>query len=140
MNLFVYGSLQFADVWYVVTGTRPRTEPAHLQDHCVRRVRGASYPALVRRAGDVASGRLVRGVSRRALRRLDAFEGASYARRRVVVGTAHGRAAACVYAWHPAARARLSDSGWDAAAFDLYHRRRFAAYWRRRLRRTPNCV
>ena len=137
MNLFVYGSLRFADVWHAVTGTHRQSEPAHITEYCVRGVRGASYPALVRDDGYVAFGRLVRGVSRRTLRRLDAFEGAWYVRRRVVVRTARGPAAAFVYAWHPAARPRLSDAGWDVEAFDSYHRRHFVAYWRRRLRRSP---
>ena len=135
-NLFVYGSLQFADVMFAVTGAWLRSTPAQLVDYRVFAVRGRPYPALVRAPpGSIARGRLYRGLRAPALRRLDAFEGAWYVRRRVAVSTARGRAVAFVYVWHRAQHKRLADAPWDVDCFRVSQRRRFVAHWRGRSRR-----
>ena len=136
VNVFAYGSLMFSDVLFAVTGAWMRSESAAVRGHCVYAVKGKSYPALLRLPAGVAQGRLYRGISAAQLKRLDAFEGTWYVRRRVHVLTAQGRTVAFAYAWHPAQRNRVAPAGWDDQAFAAYRRRRFAAHWRRRRRRS----
>ena len=95
-HLFAYGSLCAPAVFTLVTGLRRRAEPATLARHRAVRVRGQAYPMLQRLGapeaaqGDVhggvgLTGRLYRHLPASAWRRLDAFEGAWYRRRRVTV-------------------------------------------------------
>ena len=135
-NLLTYGSLMYGDVLFAVTGVWRRSERASLANHRVYRVRGKAYPALLRATGEIAHGRLYRGLGTSALQRLDAFEGAWYLRRRVLVSTGRGRAAADVYVWHPAQRKRLTANAWSADDFAGFQRRRYAAFWLRARRRT----
>ena len=134
-NLFAYGSLMYSDVLFAVTGAWRRSETASLADHRVHMVKGKTYPALLRVAGAAAEGRLYRGLSAADLSRLDAFEGASYVRLRVLVITTRGRVLAFVYVWRLAQCTRLSTEAWRAEDFARDQRRRFATFWLRRRRR-----
>jgi gamma-glutamylcyclotransferase (GGCT)/AIG2-like uncharacterized protein YtfP len=88
MNVFTYGSLMFPEVWIRVTGGGSgEGQPARLRDFEARRIRGQSYPALVRKPGAVTDGVLYPSVAPVALARLDTFEGDFYQRLEVRVET-----------------------------------------------------
>lgn len=80
-RFFFYGTLLDRDVMALVLGRRlpPRAfVPASLPGHARRRVKGASYPIVVRdRRGEVA-GAVVGGLSARDVARLSAYEGPGY--------------------------------------------------------------
>ena len=126
MNLFTYGSLMFPEVWERVTGLCGAGQPALLADHAARRIRGQTYPALVKTAGESTEGVLYADVSPEAVARLDAFEGHFYERIMVAVSVGHGAATrAWVY------RAALPDDPdilaerWDPERFQREHLGRF---------------
>ncbi len=85
---FAYGTLRF--------GERPPCEPARLLGYGCDRLRGLPFPGLWPKRGACTSGVLYRPISRKALARLDAFEGDLSVRRRVEVTTERGES---VRAW-----------------------------------------
>lgn len=80
MNLFVYGSLMFPEVWEKITGLTSRGLPATLQDYAAHRIHDQSYPALIPVDGAVTRGILYTGLDAGTLRKLDDFEGGFYQR------------------------------------------------------------
>ena len=126
MNLFTYGSLMFPEVWERVTGLSGEGQPASLGDHAARRIRGQTYPALVKAVGESTEGVLYADVTPEAVARLDAFEGHFY--ERVMVGVSLG-AGAKTSAW--VYRAALPDDPdilaerWDPERFQREHLGRF---------------
>lgn len=93
--LFVYGTLQDADVLGAVLGRV--VAPAGLRRAMAPHYRavaypGRVYPALVASAGDAADGLLLEDLSELDLAVLDAFEGDEYRRRPIAVsidGSSH---------------------------------------------------
>lgn len=120
--LFAYGTLEFPQVMRALTGRRFRTSPACLKGHVRLTVRGAVYPGLTPRAGGEVSGTLYRGLDRKAIRRLDAFEGPLYRRRVVRVQPVGERSmTALVYLVTPRQRRRLGTTNWDPVVFAGRH-------------------
>jgi hypothetical protein len=81
MRFFFYGTLLDHDVASLVLGRRlpPNAYvPAALPGHARRRVRGASYPIVVRDPKSEVAGAIVGGLSARDVARLAAFEGSRY--------------------------------------------------------------
>ncbi len=80
MLLFLYGSLLDPRVLARQSGEprlARRLRPAVLPDYARRPLRGTPYPTLIRQAGVVTEGALLRA-GPAALRRLAAYEGAEY--------------------------------------------------------------
>jgi gamma-glutamylcyclotransferase (GGCT)/AIG2-like uncharacterized protein YtfP len=118
MNLFVYGTLMEPRIMTSVAGRAPAPIPARLRGHARYAITGVSYPGMVPEPDGEVSGILYRGLGPGELRRLDAFEGAFYCRRRVRVETVEGeRLAAFTYLVRPHYRHRLTALGWDYQAF-----------------------
>ena len=93
--LFVYGTLQDADILAAVLG-RPidmtRLRPAAAPGYRAVAYPGRVYPALVASAADSAPGLLLDGLSALDVAVLDAFEGDEYRRETIAVlagGIAH---------------------------------------------------
>ena len=81
MRFFFYGTLLDSDVASLVLGRRlpPGTfVPAALPGHARRRVKGASYPIVVRDPRSEVLGAIVGGLSARDVKRLAAYEGPRY--------------------------------------------------------------
>jgi hypothetical protein len=81
MRFFFYGTLLDSDVMALVLGRRLPPEAfraAALPGHARRRVKGASYPIVVRDASCEVSGMVVGGLSSRDVARLSAYEGPRY--------------------------------------------------------------
>ena len=87
MNLFVYGTLMFPEVWRRVAGGEHRRQSATLRNYAAYRVRGEPYPVLAPAPGATVSGAIVYGVEDDVLTRLDAYEGDLYVRIDVEVAT-----------------------------------------------------
>ena len=76
-DLFFYGTLRDAETLEIVMGPHFEevvAEVATLADHAVLEVLGEDYPVIVGRAGETATGMLVRGLSEGAVARLNYFE------------------------------------------------------------------
>jgi len=84
-RLFGYGTLTLPGVLEAVAGVCARGEPALLHGYALVRLAGSSYPGIVPRRHGVVRGVLLHGLDERQLRRIDAYEGPAYERRRVVV-------------------------------------------------------
>lgn len=126
MNLFCYGSLQFAKVMRAVVGRDFAAEPAVLGGYARYRVRDAEYPGLLPEPGARTEGTLYRSLDVAAIQALDRFEGAFYERLTLEVELASGaRASAEVYVVVPARRGELSRDPWDAAHFERHDLERF---------------
>lgn len=126
MDLFTYGSLMFPEVWERVTGLCGAGQPASLADHAARRIRGQTYPALVKAAGESTEGVLYADVSPEAVARLDAFEGHFY--ERVMVGVSVGdgaKTSAWVYRAAQPDDPEILEEGWDPERFQRDHLARF---------------
>ncbi len=118
MELFCYGSLEFAEVMRAVTGRSFPHEPARLDGWVRLRARRGAYPGLRPRARASTSGTLWRGVDPASAAKLDRFEGALYVRRTLQVRTSRGeRVAAEVYVVPDERRRELSTQTWDKARF-----------------------
>jgi gamma-glutamylcyclotransferase (GGCT)/AIG2-like uncharacterized protein YtfP len=115
--LFAYGTLMFREVMAAVTGRDGSPVEAVLEGFERRRVRGASYPGIVPRAGGQVHGRLWRGITPEDLARLDRFEGSMYARQVHIVQTPSGPRKAWLYVVRPAQRWMLTSRDWEPAEF-----------------------
>jgi hypothetical protein len=81
MRFFFYGTLLDHDVTSLVLGRRLPPQaytPAALPGHARRRVKGASYPIVVRDPRGEVRGAIVGGLSVRDVERLARYEGPSY--------------------------------------------------------------
>lgn len=114
-SLFVYGTLMLPEVQRAVVGRRFRSVRAVLHGYRRHALRGADYPAIMPEAGASVHGVLLRGISRRVLRILDAYEGSDYVRRRVeVVSERDEPDVTWTYVFAGRRRARLSRHDWRA--------------------------
>lgn len=126
-DVFVYGSLLFADIFEAVTGGSPARVGARLEGYARYRLRGESYPAIVPEPGARTAGAVYRALSQDMLDRLDRFEGEEYVRARVTVVLATGAPVqAHVYVLDPLERHRIDPVPWDPEHFDRTHRAAFA--------------
>ncbi|MFI5031321.1 MAG: gamma-glutamylcyclotransferase family protein [Reyranellales bacterium] len=81
MRFFFYGTLLDSDVARLVLGRRlppGAFVPAELPGHARRRVKGATYPIVVRDPRSQVGGAIVGGLSARDVKRLAAYEGPRY--------------------------------------------------------------
>ena len=126
---FFYGTLLDPDVMALVLGRRlpPRAwVPASLLGHARRRVKGASYPIVVRDPRGEVRGAVVRGLSARDMARLTAYEGPGY--RVVPLRVKVAGAMTTVSVFEPVQN-RLQPSGdlWDLALWQRRAKRAFVA-------------
>lgn len=118
LDLFVYGSLLFADVFRGVTALEARCEPAVLSGFARYRVRDATYPAIVPEEGASTEGGVYRALPPHAMRALDHFEGEMYSRERVTVVRPDGAPWSVeTYVCVEAARHLLESEPWHPDAF-----------------------
>ena len=90
MNLFTYGTLMDPAVWARVAQEPCASQPAVLHGYEARRLRGETFPGLIKCKGTSTPGLLYESVSAAALARLDDYEGDIYTRVRVTVMLASG--------------------------------------------------
>jgi gamma-glutamylcyclotransferase (GGCT)/AIG2-like uncharacterized protein YtfP len=128
-RLFVYGTLMYPAVFQAVCGASLLGQAATLEGYVRRRVRDAIYPAIVACAGARTTGLLVEDLDDGQWARLDAFEGAAYARIVVAVErTADGiRLPAQTYVAAPAAVHALLDEIWSPTEFSAADLQRYLA-------------
>jgi gamma-glutamylcyclotransferase (GGCT)/AIG2-like uncharacterized protein YtfP len=123
-NVFTYGTLLLAEVMEAVAGRRFASVPARLDGFERVRVRGAVYPGA-RAAEASIDGVLWLDVDEASLARLDRFEGDTYERRHLVVGTADGPRDAQAYVVPPANEHLLEPASWDLEGFRREHLARY---------------
>ncbi|MDX1668501.1 MAG: gamma-glutamylcyclotransferase family protein [Limnobacter sp.] len=80
VNVFVYGSLMFHQVWSSVVTGQYLTTNAVLEGHRRHRVEGETYPAAMPSAVHQIEGIVYKNVSPADVKRLDLFEGPEYHR------------------------------------------------------------
>lgn len=78
VNLFVYGTLMYPELYRAITGMEPNYQSARLQGFAVRRLHGRPYPGLMASPGAEAVGLLVSGIDEPTMRALDRYEGEEY--------------------------------------------------------------
>jgi gamma-glutamylcyclotransferase (GGCT)/AIG2-like uncharacterized protein YtfP len=127
-HLFVYGTLQHADVMEAVTGLRPGSRRAVADGLQRFAVRGENYPGAVEAPGESLKGRLYLDLDESLFETLDRFEGEQYQRRVVRVTAADvGSTEAFGYVVATESRGMLSGDPWDFDAFTEHHLAAFLA-------------
>lgn len=118
MHLFTYGSLMFPQVWTTVVRGDYKKQPARLQGHQRRRIKGETYPAAIAAGLDnVIDGQLYMNISPEDMQRLDLFEGSDYEKIEAPVTlTDNSRVMAAVYLYRH--HARLVEKDWDVEWFE----------------------
>lgn len=124
MRFFFYGTLMDPALRaLVLRGLRARSAgPARLAGYRRARVAGKSYPMLVADSRAAVDGVLVRGLPRRALARLDRYEGGDY---RTVTHAVHVGARAVPARVYVAVPGRVKPGG--AWSYEDWRRRAKAA-------------
>ena len=125
MNLFVYGSLMYREVWTRLVDRDFERRPARLSGYRRLKIRNEDYPGLVRGVGTV-SGIVWLDLDEQTVRRLDEFEAECY--RRVsgsVVDDGGKELPADFFVIKESHRAILEDDEWDADDFERRGLRRF---------------
>ena len=117
-SLFTYGSLMFPQIWQRVVSGRYACAPATLDDHARYAVRGASYPGMVRQAGERVAGVVYFDVDEPDIAALDAFEGSDYLRT-VVTARLHNGEAVSVETYLFINRGDLLAQAWEPDNFSL---------------------
>jgi gamma-glutamylcyclotransferase (GGCT)/AIG2-like uncharacterized protein YtfP len=80
VHLFVYGTLQHAHVWRSVVRGEYTSRQAILEGFMASELKGAVYPGLIKKEGEITPGMVYFDISREDILRLDAFEGNNYER------------------------------------------------------------
>lgn len=129
MRFFFYGTLLDSDVASLVLGRRLPPGvfvPASLPGHARRRVKGASYPIVVRDPRSEVRGAIVGGLSARDVERLAAYEGPRYRIAQLKVKI--GGAVTTVSVFEPIER-RFEPTGgaWELVPWQRRYKRAFLA-------------
>ena len=112
-TLFCYGTLQAPEIMESVSGMLPAAEAARLSGYACYCLKNADYPAMTATAGGLVRGKLYRGLDKRALTRLDRFEGELYSRVLIRVETdTHQSISAWAYVINRSWHHRLTDRLW----------------------------
>jgi hypothetical protein len=139
MRFFFYGTLLDSDVMALVLGRRLPPEAfraAALPGHARRRVKGASYPIVVRDASCEVSGMVVGGLSSRDVARLSAYEGPRY--RIAPLKVRAGGRMVVVSVFEPVERSFQPTSGeWDLESWQRRYKRSFVERLRRAFNARP---
>jgi hypothetical protein len=129
MRFFFYGTLLDRDVARLVLGRRLPPQayvPAALPGHARRKVKGASYPIVVRDPRGRVAGAIVGGLSGRDVERLAAYEGPRY--RIAPLKVRIGGVTATVSVFEPLEERFQPTSGkWDLVAWQRRYKRAFLA-------------
>jgi hypothetical protein len=126
--LFLYGTLRDPEILAAVLGRSPSGDDlvlATAPDCAAVGFPDRPYPALVRRAGSVAEGLLLKRVTPRDIAALDAFEGEEYRRGPIAVAVASAVLPAEVY-W-PAIPVPPSSPDWTLDRWTREHKQRVLA-------------
>ena len=139
MRFFFYGTLLDSDVTALVLGRRLPPQAfvsASLPGHARRRVKGATYPIVVRDPCDEAPGAVVSGLSARDLARLTAYEGPGY---RVVPLRVRAEGSMITVSVFEPVQSRLQPSGepWNLGLWQCRHKRAFVGRLRRAFSARP---
>lgn len=125
-NIFVYGSLMFADVWNRVVCHQYKKHNAVLRGFKRLPVKGENYPGLVKSFDGSVAGVVYFAVTAQDIKRLDKFEGRYYKKSPVTVVCDRGyeyKAETCMF--NRRYRRRLSGLPWDPLRFRAQHLSRF---------------
>jgi hypothetical protein len=136
MRFFFYGTLLDRDVASLVLGRRLPPQaytPANLPGHARRRVKGASYPIVVRDPRGEVRGAVVGGLSARDVDRLARYEGPRYRIAPLKVRIDGAMTTVSVFA--PLEERFQPTSGeWDVVAWQRCYKRAFLARFKPALR------
>ena len=111
INIFIYGTLLDEDVSAMVIMETFSVIPANLPDYRALYVKGHIYPGIRAEIGTETSGGVIRGLSAKAISRLEYFEGENYSLKPINVlvrGKTEG-----AYFFVPGPKIVLSDNTWE---------------------------
>ncbi|HEY9052994.1 MAG TPA: gamma-glutamylcyclotransferase family protein [Gammaproteobacteria bacterium] len=125
-SLFCYGTLEFPEIMFRVTGEIFPFESAWISDYARYRVKNQAYPGLVYEPGACTSGTLYHEIKPRHFKRLDAYEGILYSKQEIFIETECGElCCALVYLVPQQKKSVLSSQPWDKEHFERQSYYRF---------------
>ena len=124
-EIFTYGTLMDPDIMTAVAGAGHRQSRATLHNFRRLKVKNADFPGIIPATGFSVQGILYSGISDADLRRLDAFEGEMYQRRKLEAELPSAKKTAVfAYVIKESFRHLLDDKDWDFEHF-LRHKSEF---------------
>jgi len=118
MNLFVYGTLMYEQVWRRLVAGEFERKAAQLSGYRRLKIKNEDYPGLVRGIGTVR-GIVWLAVDRETLRRIDEFEATCYRRNSgVVIDDAGAEIPADFFVIKESFRAIVEEAEWDVEEFE----------------------
>jgi gamma-glutamylcyclotransferase (GGCT)/AIG2-like uncharacterized protein YtfP len=124
-NVFTYGSLMFAPVWQKVVRGTYASVAADAPGLARFRVRGEPYPGSLLKADAITQGRVYFQVSAHDCKRLDDFEGAHYARGRILLTLPDSGQSLDAWTYLYLRPHALEATPWDPLAFERNDMQRF---------------
>ncbi|WP_045031647.1 gamma-glutamylcyclotransferase family protein [Draconibacterium sediminis] len=117
MNVFVYGSLLFPEIADGLCGQKLKSENATLNGYARFALKGADYPAIIKKDNFTVKGKVLRNLDENAIYLLTFYEGDEYGMVPVKVETNSGIINAVAFVWM-AGNEFLEDFDWDEDKFE----------------------
>lgn len=143
MRCFFYGTLRDPLILRIVLGRRvPATSiaPAWMAGFALRAVRGETFPVAIPASDGQIEGIVVWRLGHRDLARLQWFEGSGYQLARGLARISGAPTAQSVLWFQPRFRLKASPAPWRIDRWRRRHRRGFAIFALRRMRRVGGSV
>jgi len=116
-NLFVYGTLLFPEVIQNITGRLFKSSSAKLAGYKRLGILGCDYPAIIEKENALTQGELLFAVDEESMRKIEAFEGDEYVKRKLTVISDKKEFEAIVFIWASDAK-MLTECDWNIAEFN----------------------
>ncbi|WP_297095140.1 gamma-glutamylcyclotransferase family protein [uncultured Draconibacterium sp.] len=117
MNVFVYGSLLFPEIADGLCGQKLKSEDATLSGYARFALKGADYPAIIKKDNSAVKGKVLRNLDENAIYLLTFYEGDEYGMAPVKVETDSGIIDAVAFVWM-AGNEFLEDFDWSEEKFE----------------------
>ncbi len=117
MNVFVYGSLLFPEIADGLCGQKLKSEDASLSGYARFALKGADYPAIIKKDNSKVKGKVLRNLDENAIYLLTFYEGDEYGMAPVKVETDSGIVNAVAFVWM-AGNEYLEDFDWSEEKFE----------------------
>ena len=119
-NIFVYGTLQFPEIVFALTGKNFNSKKAVLKDHKVYQIdpgdKKGMCPAAIPEKGSFIEGRILFDVDEESFNKIDFFESDNYTKQELIIEAENKEFKALVFVWKDSLIGELKGQ-WDKDEF-----------------------